>query len=291
MFGGHGRLGSAIADAARQAGKSITCIGWPEAKQHAGASSLRARTANACEGNETDVIFANGLTDPARPRGELFYSNYEFPIQAIQALRDAPGIRFLTFGTVMEDFSQLVATNHYLASKRALATGIEALALNPHLSGRVLHLRLHTLYGGKPAAHSFLGQICASLQCDEPFMMSGGQQLREFHHVNDVARSVLTLSGRAWDCSAASVSFGRPVHLRTLAERIFAAFGRSHLLKLGRLPTPHGENFERVIRRSPEWLIGHAREPVASIIDWLAGLIGRANKADATVGVPSRFAC
>jgi nucleoside-diphosphate-sugar epimerase len=295
LFGAHGRLGSAIADAASRVGASVGCITWAEAKpwrRRWDAAAILSRFAEVCEGTDIDVLFANGLTDPGQSIEELLYSNCEFPIRVIEAMRDAPGMRFLTFGTVMEEFSQLADTNHYLASKRALAARIESLALDPDFSGRLRHFRLHTLYGGVPAPHLFLGQICASLQRDESFLMSDGHQLREFHHVDDVARSVRALCGRPWDCGVTvTLSFGHPVQLRTFAETIFAGLGRSHLLHLGRVTTPPGENFERIIPRSPEWLIGDAREATMGVIDWLGSLIGAASMPHRHLGGGSPSIC
>jgi nucleoside-diphosphate-sugar epimerase len=256
----------------------VSCITWAEAKpwRHLDDPTVIVkRFAQASESTEVDVLFANGLTDPARPVDELGYSNCELPLKIIEAMREAKGMRFLTFGTVMEEFAQHADTKRYLASKCALASGIETLAADPLYSHRLVHLRLHTLYGAEPAAHSFLGQICGSLQRNESFLMSSGWQLREFHHVRDVASSVLALCGRPWDSLTPDVlSFGRPVQLRGLAETVFADFDLSDLLKVGQLTTPSGENFEKVIPRSPEWLIAREREPMKGVIDWLAEFIG-----------------
>src|SRR5437868_4882315 len=159
LFGAHGRLGAAITEEAARVGEPVFCITWAEAKlwrSHGDCAAIVKRFAEACESTAIDVVFANGLTHPAQPLQELMYSNCEFPLQIIEAMREAQGMRFLTLGTVMEEFSQLADTNRYLASKRALAARIKALMLDPLYSQRVLHLRLHTLYWRKPAPHLLL---------------------------------------------------------------------------------------------------------------------------------------
>ena len=69
-----------------------------------------------------------------------------------------------------------------------------------------MHLHLHTLYGGRPQAHMFLGQMIRALERGAEFAMSSGEQLREYHHVHDIAgamvhhfRQVATAIGLAND--------------------------------------------------------------------------------------------
>lgn len=215
-----------------------------------------------------DLLVANGLTDPRADPAALAAANLELPLRLIEltARRDA---RVLTFGSVMETFPEACRTNAYLAGKLALAEAIEAR----QATGRLCHVRLHTLYGGPPHAHMFLGQIVRALATGQPFAMSSGEQLREYHHADDIACSVAALLARPWAQTILPISHGRPVRLAALAQAVFDALGRADLLRVGTLPTAPGENRERVFERSPDWLIGHPRDTLPAVIAWVRACV------------------
>jgi nucleoside-diphosphate-sugar epimerase len=192
-------------------------------------------------------------------------------------------LRYLTIGSVLETFSSLTASNcYYLASKAALWARIERLATDPRLDGRIAHLRGHTVYGGgAPAPHSFLGQMHESLRTGRPFLMSEGRQLREYAHVDDVARSIAALLARAWGGPAAiDLSTGEPVRLSELARAVFRAFDSEHLLQVGALPTPEGENLSAKFSRSPAWLLGRPRPAIEGIVQWSSDLLAHSGDRD-----------
>src|SRR5262249_31834831 len=152
-----------------------------------------------------------------------------------EATIDWAHARYLTIGSVLETFSRLTASNRYLASKAALWARVERIAADPRLDGRVAHLRGHTVYGGgAPALHSFLGQMYESLHTRRHFRMSEGRQLREFAHVDDVARSIAVLLAHAWTGAVPiDLSTGEPVRLSELAHAVFRAFDSEELLQVG----------------------------------------------------------
>jgi nucleoside-diphosphate-sugar epimerase len=187
----------------------------------------------------------------------------------------------LTIGSVLETFSSLTASNRYLASKAALWAHIGALAADPRLNGRIAHLRAHTVYGGAPAPHSFLGQMHQSLRTGCPFRMSEGRQLREFAHADDVAQSITALLAHTWAGPVAmDLSTGEPIRLCELARAVFRAFDCEELLELGALPTPVGENMSAKFPRSPAWLVGCPRPPIEGIVAWFSDLLANSGDRD-----------
>jgi nucleoside-diphosphate-sugar epimerase len=175
----------------------------------------------------------------------------------------------------------LATTNRYLASKAILWARIEELAADPRLHGRIAHLRAHTAYGAAPTPHSFLGQMHESLRARRPFCMSEGRQLREYMHVDDLARSIAALLSRPWTGPVSiDLSAGEPVSLAEVARAVFRAFDGEKLLQLGALPTPVGENTSATFPRSPAWLLGRPRPAIEGIIQWFSDLLGHCDGPD-----------
>jgi nucleoside-diphosphate-sugar epimerase len=209
-------------------------------------------------------------------KSELMLANVERPVSLMEATVDRKQYRYLSLGSVLEMRSSLAASNPYLASKAALWTRIKGLAADPRFNGRLMHLRGHTFYGGAPAPHLFLGQMYDSLRAAKPFRMSEGRQLREYAHVDDVAFSIIALLSRTWTGPfAVDLNTGEPVALGDLARAVFRAFDCEHLLQLGALPTPLGENMDVRFPRSPDWLLGQPRPAIQGIIGWFSELMSR----------------
>jgi nucleoside-diphosphate-sugar epimerase len=223
-----------------------------------------------------DVVFANGVTDPRHEPHEIEFSNLEFPRRVVDALAPIGDFRFVTVGSIQERFPDACAQNRYLASKLAIARWVEQSARSSAPTpGRFLHVRLHTLYGGKPAPHMFLGQLLASLKDRKPFQMSSGTQLREYQHADDIAEAFCEMMVRAWDLGpVVEVSTGEPVRLAALARAVFAAFGADALLQIGSRTTPAGENLDVTFPRSPTWLLPKSRAPIPGVIEMLRWLLG-----------------
>jgi nucleoside-diphosphate-sugar epimerase len=227
-------------------------------------------------------VFASGLIDPSASAGDLALANVEWPVGIIEATIERTQWRYMTIGSVLETFSSLTASNRYLASKAALLARIERLAADPRLHGRIAHLRGHTVYGGgAPAPHSFLGQMYESLHTRRPFRMSEGRQLREYAHVDDVARSIAALLARGWVGPVAiDLSTGEPVRLSELARAVVRAFDSEQLLQVGALATPAGENLSAKFPRSPAWLLGRPRPAIEGIVQWFSELLAHSGDSD-----------
>jgi nucleoside-diphosphate-sugar epimerase len=292
LFGANGNLGAALRRRLTASGHRVQSISWKDVAEWLDHSSKtqeqRIRGAiSQIAADNIDILFANGLTDPRQPVARLFMSNTQFPQSVIAATRCMRGCRYMTFGTILERFGGNSANNAYAASKIELAEwvkepvdrnsdtkNLDSARLN--LKGRIIHLQIHTLYGGlEPAPHMFLGQLVAALQLRQPFAMSSGQQLREYHHVDDVAGSVdRLLSYSPWPLDPIlTLSSGQPVQLGALARAVFASAGRISDLRIGVLPTDETENLKQSFAASPAWLLEPSREPVRGVCAWIDTLL------------------
>jgi nucleoside-diphosphate-sugar epimerase len=255
LFGASGNLGRALAQANPEA------RGFSREQMEAGAPDLPVQDA------PLDWIFAAGATDPALPPGVLERANYDLPARWIEAiLSRRPRDRVMTFGTLLENFPEISVQNAYVASKCRLAQFVREL----DRPGQVMHLQLHTLYGGTPRPHLFLGQLIRSLRESQPLKMTSGRQLREYHAIEDIALFVKGALARGLPSeSVVLLSSGAPVRLGELAHFVFEALNRLPLLQLGALPEPKVENWSRAFPRSPEAWGFSARDPLTGVLAYV----------------------
>lgn len=210
-------------------------------------------------GRDSTVVIAAGEINPNASIETLRRSNLTLPSLAAQAAVDL-GARAVTLGTVLEARLPPGAQNPYVQSKFALAKAAE---------GKWLHLRLNTIYGGgAPASFMFLGQLLAALKAGERFSMTSGEQRREYHHVEDEATAILTLSARM-ATGMQEVNSGQDTSLAELARGVFTHFGRGDLLGIGDLPFPAQETYHPQIDPASVVTEVPFRDTVAAVCTWL----------------------
>lgn len=271
LLGATGQLGSALVRAIGDS-RPVRILGW---RQVASDLPQFARLIERHPG--ADVVFATGQTNPQLGIDALRQANVVFPQSVIEAGLSAGAGRFMTLGTVMENFPRSCEVNPYLGSKLELGQWMESMARRPGLEHRFCHVRLHTIYGGgaehiKP--HMFLGQMSAALRSRTEFKMSSGDQLREYHHVDDVGAALaMSLSSR-WSTGILEINHGSPVRLGDLARAIFREFGREDLLKIASIPRAEVENLDRVFPRSPRELLPNSRDAVSGVSQWIRTVLG-----------------
>ncbi|WP_432729531.1 NAD-dependent epimerase/dehydratase family protein [Variovorax sp. W6] len=242
LVGGRGRLGQAVC-ASRPSGEfSVLDRTVYEDWWRPGAAGLVEQFFSVAPARSVVLVTA-GLLDPALSATEHRQVNVDLPKRIIEGACRA-GLRVVTCGTVMERLTR--HPNPYIASKAELGLFAEERAA---AGDAVLHLQIHTLYGGGvPAPFMFLGQLFDALRHDRPFEMSPGRQLREYHHVEDEAVALHALV----DAGAVGVmplSHGAPVTLAELATHVFDAVGRPDLLRIGARPEPPDDNYATVLPR------------------------------------------
>ncbi|MDP9812927.1 nucleoside-diphosphate-sugar epimerase [Rhizobium tibeticum] len=210
------------------------------------------------------IYIASGLLDPKLDAADLMRVNYHLPMNIMEGVADL-GIRVVTFGTVLETlFSG--SGNHYVQSKRALCGYVEQAVSNRR---DVAHLRLHTLYGiGDPAPFMFLGLVFNALRSRAPFEMTLGRQLREYHHFTDEADAIHRFT-QDWKPGVTELNHGQPVTLKDIATTLFSAFDVESLLRVGALPEPAEENYEKSFQK-PEFLANCTfRDTLPGVVEYI----------------------
>jgi len=277
IFGGKGQTGTALFNELLKNGYTenhIHLIPWSiigSSEICTNKESLRNKLFSYVDSKiSADFIFASGVTDPHVAVEKINYSNTDFPKRVIEATFDHSDFRYLTLGSFQENDELFYKNNNYLKSKLELGNLIVKKSLELNGKNRFLHLRLHTLYGGKPKDHMFLGQISKAIKNETVFRMTSGLQLREYHHVEDIAVTIRSILEHEWSFGPiVEINSGNPVRLAELAKAIFNAFRKEKLLEIGAIPTPSGENMEKVFQRSEEWMISTSRPPIIGVIESL----------------------
>lgn len=263
LIGGRGRLGRAIA--AEYADSELITLERSIYKDWSrdGAADQVSRyfDHNACE-NST-VFVTSGLLDPNFSEEDLLKVNYTLAKNVIDGASKI-GIKIITFGTVMEGL--IMSKNYYVRSKRKLSEYVEKMTTNER---SIKHIQLHTLYGiDHPSPFMFLGQMILAIKSNLPFEMTSGRQLREYHHLEDEAVAIRLIAESSVS-SVVNLSHGQPVSLRAVAESIFDALEKSHLLRLGALPEPADENYDQIFRANEVVSTVLFREALPSINEYM----------------------
>lgn len=268
IIGGKGRLGQAIMasypkNEVTLLDRSIYQDWWHD------NSSEKIVTFFSQWSNSNSIIFVTaGLLDPELSIEKLLRVNYLLPMHIIEGAAKI-GLRVLTFGTVMEKF--FANKNPYIYSKALLGNYISTSSA---AEGTALHLRLHTLYGGTglPSPFMFLGQIYLALKSQIVFKMTSGNQLREYHHIDDDVQAIPPLVDAKTN-GIIDLNHGKPINLKDMASYIFQSFHCENLLHINALPEPKEENYGEVLQR-PEALKNFKfRETLPSIVTYLRTIL------------------
>jgi len=218
--------------------------------------------------DEVDLFNCAGITNANADVDEITSANFRLPVFLSEqsAILD---YRLITFGTVMEQIPKYAMSNPYLESKLRFYN--EYLS-NTHWANSNLHIQMHTLYGGKRIhPHMFLGQIYSALIHKKSFKMSRGLQIREYHHVDDVAKAIRLLEETQQN-GVNNISHGLPEKLKDIAESIFNHFSAVNLLKLSSGSMDENDNRELIFKKSKEIPEMYFRPTIVNIIQWLEEL-------------------
>lgn len=218
--------------------------------------------------DEVDLFNCAGITNANADVDEITLANFRIPVFLSEqsAILD---YRLITFGTVMEQIPKYAMSNPYLESKLRFYN--EYLS-NTHWANSNLHIQMHTLYGGKRIhPHMFLGQIYSALIDKKSFKMSGGLQIREYHHIDDVAKAIRLLE-ETQHYGVNNISHGFPEKLKDIAESIFNHFNAVNLLKLSSSSMDENDNRELIFKKSKEMPEMYFRPTIVNIIQWLEEL-------------------
>lgn len=142
-------------------------------------------------------------------------------------------------GLLSEDIAPQ-PSNPYGFAKDALRCQLEFL--KPTHPFQLTWARLFYLYGEDQAENSLLPQLRQAAERGDPiFNMSGGEQLRDYLPVDEVARHIVSLALVKKDIGTVNVCSGTPVSVRKLVEGWVKENGWSIKLNLGHYPYPDYE--------------------------------------------------
>lgn len=131
-------------------------------------------------------------------------------------------------------------TNPYGIAKDTLRRKLETLKSSTPFN--LTWTRLFYMYGdgqGENSLYPLLKQ--AVLDGEKVFNMSGGEQLRDYLHVSEVARLLLLLGTNSEDNGVVNVCSGKPISIRTLVERWIEEEALNIAMNLGHYPYPDYE--------------------------------------------------
>lgn len=130
--------------------------------------------------------------------------------------------------------------NPYGYAKDALRRQLAFLAADTGLQWT--WARLFYMYGSGQAPGALYSQFMAAIaRGDEEFRMSGGEQLRDYLPVDEVARHLVGLARMKAGAGIVNIGSGRPTSVRTLVEGWLDHHRSDMRLALGHYPYPSHE--------------------------------------------------
>lgn len=265
IIGANGRLGNAIAkhlppELVTKLDRSVYADWWQDNSVNKVYNFFNIIT------KPNDFIFiAAGVIDTKLSAHEHHQINFLLAKNIIEGVSNL-GLRVVTFGTVMEDIIAKDTTHPYFASKIKLGNFVSQFASAKNLA---LHIRIHTLFGGHPP-HSFMfmGELYHSLIHQIPFKMSSGEQLREYHHIDDEIEAIFQLINKR-EHGIVDLSHGAPLTLKNLATYIFNEFNCLHLLNIGKLPNLKSDNYAYFFKKTEGLENCYFRDTLPAIVEFL----------------------
>ena len=102
--------------------------------------------------------------------------------------------------------------------------------------------RIFYTYGQGQHPHSLIAQLDRAVESGAiTFNMSGGEQLRDYLPVEDVASRLVVLLEQSQCNGVVNICSGKPISVRNLVEQRLAERGASIRLNLGHYPYPDYE--------------------------------------------------
>lgn len=130
--------------------------------------------------------------------------------------------------------------NPYALAKDTLRRFLEEL--QKHQPFAFKWVRLFYMYGPGQNPNSLLSQLDKALEAGEPeFRMSGGEQVRDYLPVEEVAENIVKIALQQKVSGIVNCCSGIPVTVKQLVERYLSGKGRTIPLNLGYYPYPDYE--------------------------------------------------
>ena len=167
----------------------------------------------------------------------------------LKGLVDAGLSHLLVTGTCFEYGMQSGPLSASLETRPSNPYGFAKDALRKQLGflkrDRPFHLtwaRLFYMYGQGQSSGSLYSQLQKAVESgDDVFNMSGGEQLRDYLPIEDVAADLVRLAILKRDVGPINLCSGTPISVRQLVESWLTQHGWSIALNLGHYPYPEYE--------------------------------------------------
>lgn len=145
-------------------------------------------------------------------------------------------------GSLSEEI-QVKPNNPYGYAKNELREQLETLKSDNLFS--LTWARLFYMYGQGQAGTSLYTKLKEAVtRGDKVFNMSGGEQLRDYLSVEEVARQIVRLAMMKRDLGIVNVCSGKPISVRKLVERWLSENNWDIELNFGHYPYPDYEPME-----------------------------------------------
>jgi len=209
--------------------------------------------------NKNDPVTILGIPDmvihlawPGLPNYQsLFHFEHSLPASYhfLKKMILAGVSRVMVTGTCLEYGFREGSLSEDLATEPLTTYGIAKDSLRKFLqilrgqnNFNLQWVRLFYMYGPGQNSQSLLAQLDTALDNQEPiFNMSGGEQLRDYLHVEEVAERIALLVDHP-DCSGMiNCCNGKPISVRRLVEKRISDRGTNISLNLGCYPYPDYE--------------------------------------------------
>lgn len=217
-----------------------------------------------------EIYVAIGILSSQSKTSELERVNVQIPILIAGAIKGTDS-RIVTFGSIIKKDQNICSSNPYIHTKKKLSKYLQ----NNLQEDEFLHLRLHTLYGGKKLnSEMFLGQLFISIKDGTEFLMSSGPQIREYHHIEDDLKAMELLQVNEHK-GIQEISHGEVFTLIEIAEQVLYYFDAPQLLIAGKKEEPSAEIFSPLGFRSKTLEDFQFRPTLKSIANYLLECMAR----------------
>ena len=137
-------------------------------------------------------------------------------------------------GCLSEDM-ECEPANAYAIAKNALRLALEQLTAEYNCSFK--WIRLFYMYGKGQSPKSLISQLDKAIENgDAVFNMSGGEQVRDFLPVEEVASNIVTIASQQQVTGIINCCSGKPVTVKEFVLEYLAAINKNIQLKLGYYP-------------------------------------------------------
>lgn len=225
---------------------------WPAAVKFIACNIHKAGLDVAAEFGEFDALIH--LAWPGLPNyKELYHIEETLPAEYrfLKSLVVAGCKELLVTGTCLEYGMQEGCMHEEMVAKPVIPYALAKDTLRNFLQALrekepfiLKWARLFYMYGPGQNAKSLLPQLDSALERgDKEFPMSGGEQLRDYLPVEEVAARLVALLESRLAEGVVNICSAHPISVRRLVEEYLVSKGESISLRLGQYPYPDYEPF------------------------------------------------